>query len=344
MHNIIHLVWGFGLGGIETMLVNIINEQVCSGANVSLIIINNIVDEGLVSRIDKRVKVVYIGRKPKSRNLLPLLKLNIILLKIKPTVIHCHSHTIIKYLLPTLHKRTVVTIHNTTVVKSSAYLDRFSRIFVISNAVKEELYENFGINSEVVYNGIDFTKILPRTSPISSGRLNIVQIGRLTKQKGHYISIESINRLQHLDLHLDIIGDGELKTELEEMVSGLRLSEKITFLGAKSQGYIFSHLKDYDLLIQPSLWEGFGLTAVEAMAAKIPVLASNIDGLGEIMQQGRYGECFDMGNIEQCVKALKRLYDNPYSKEHLDTIYSYVNSNFNVRQTASRYLKLYEKI
>ena len=52
---IAHIVWGFGLGGIETMLVNIINEQVSSGANISLIIINNIVDKGLVSKIYKEL-------------------------------------------------------------------------------------------------------------------------------------------------------------------------------------------------------------------------------------------------------------------------------------------------
>ena len=74
-----HIVWGFDIGGIETMLVNIINEQVASGADVSLVIINDIVNRDLIARIDSRVKIIYIGRAVKSRNIWPLVRLNITL-------------------------------------------------------------------------------------------------------------------------------------------------------------------------------------------------------------------------------------------------------------------------
>ena len=154
---------------------------------------------------------------------------------------------------------------------------------------------------------------------------------------------EAMKNLRNLDIHIDIIGDGELRADLENMVAEAQLTDIVQFLGAKSQEYIFSHLKDYDLLIQPSIWEGFGLTIVEAMAAKTPVLASNIDGLGEILQQGKYGECFDTGNIEQCVEKIKRLYEAPYDKQRLDDIYNYAYTNFNVKRTANRYLELYNK-
>lgn len=344
IRHVAHIVWGFRLGGIETMLVNIMNEQVACGIDVTLIIINNIIDEQLTSKIDSRVKIVYIGREAKSRNIYPIFKLNATLLKANPTVIHCHSHTIIKYLLPTLHRRSIVTIHNTTVVKERTHINKFSKVFVISNAVRSELADNFGVESKVVYNGVDFSKIAMRTMPIERQKLNIVQVGRLTKQKGHYISIETMAALRELNIHLDIIGDGKLREELEEMISQTGLTDRITLLGAKSQEYIFAHLKDYDLLIQPSVWEGFGLTAVEAMAAKVPVLASNIDGLGEILQNGKYGECFESGNVEQCRDKIIELYNAPYKAERLDAIYDYANANFNVKHTANRYLDLYAKI
>ncbi len=343
INKVIHIVWGFRLGGIETMLVNIINEQV-KHTSVMLIVINDLIDEQLLAMLDSKVRIVCLRRAIGSRNPIPILRLNAILWREKADVVHCHTHTIIKYLLPTLHRRSIVTIHNTTVVKERTHINKFSKVFVISNAVRSELADNFGVESKVVYNGVDFSKIAMRTMPIERQKLNIVQVGRLTKQKGHYISIETMAALRELNIHLDIIGDGELREELEEKISQAGLTDKITLLGAKSQEYIFAHLKDYDLLIQPSVWEGFGLTAVEAMAAKVPVLASNIDGLGEILQNGKYGECFESGNVEQCRDKIIELYNAPYKAERLDAIYDYANANFNVKQTANKYLNKYNKL
>lgn len=338
-----HIVWGFDIGGIETMLVNIINEQIASGADVSLVIINDIVNRDLIARIDSRVKIIYIGRAVKSRNIWPLVRLNITLWRLKPAVIHCHSHTIGKYMLSRFLKRAVVTIHNTGVVKERETICRFAKIFAISEAVKREL-SAFDLESKVIYNGIYITKIESRDGIRTERPMRLVQVGRLVEQKGHRVAIEALKALRELDITLDCIGDGALRNELETMVAEAGLTERVRLLGSQSQEYIFTHLKEYDALLQPSNWEGFGLTAVEAMAAKIPVIASDIDGLAEVLGRGEYGECFATGSAEQCAEAIARLYEKPYTQERLDAIYERANQNFNVKQTAANYLNEYKKL
>ena len=73
---IAHVVYGLEFGGIETMLVNIVNEQVKSGNEISVIVINNTINAGLRSSIDKRVKFFCIGRPVGSKNPYHLLKFN----------------------------------------------------------------------------------------------------------------------------------------------------------------------------------------------------------------------------------------------------------------------------
>ena len=343
-NKVLHIVWGFKLGGIETMLVNIINEQVARGIEATLIIINDIVDESLIARLDSRIKVVRIGRYTKSRNPWPILKLNLMIWRAKGHIIHCHSHTILNYLLPPLRRRCYVTIHNTRVVKEATTLRQSAKIFAISKAVSKELCENFGINSTIIYNGIDFSKISPRIlfNTNNSG-IRLLQLGRLTEQKGHYISIGAMALLRDKDISLDIIGDGELRGKLEEQIAENKLEGKVQLLGARNQEYIFSHLKEYDALLQPSIFEGFGLVAVEAMAAKIPVIASDIDGLAEVLDNGRYGICFPSGNISECANAINRLCEMPYNEARLNEIYDYAKSNFDVKKTAENYINEYSK-
>ena len=341
---VVHIVWGFRLGGIETMLVNIINEQVMHNIDITLIIINDMIEDSLIDQIDKRVNIVYLKRKPKSRNIIPLIKLNAHLISINPDVIHCHARSLSEFILPFLRKRSIVTIHTTKIRHHIHSIKKFAKVFAISKSVEQELKNDYDICSEIVYNGIDFSKIVPRTDFSRKERFNIVQVGRITEQKGHFVSIEAIKLLSDINIHLDIIGNGELKEELETMVMKLGLQSRISFLGTKDQQYIFSHLKDYDLLLQPSVWEGFGLTVVEAMGANIPVAISLIDGMSEIIDNGVYGDYFEAHNSQQCAEVIRKIYNAEYDAAHFDKIYSHARQHFNVKRTAIEYINAYANL
>ena len=117
----------------------------------------------------------------------------------------------------------------------------------------------------------------------------IVMVSKLNhEKKGQDLLIKAAVGLKGL-VHVDLIGDGSSREYLQQLIQELYVEELISLLGTKSQPYITAHLADYDLFVQPSRWEGFGLTVAEAMAAKVPVLVSAGQGLAEVTCGDKFG-------------------------------------------------------
>ena len=116
-------------------------------------------------------------------------------------------------------------------------------------------------------------------------------------------------------------------------------------MGAQSQDYIEKHLHEYDLFVQPSRREGFGLTVAEAMAAGVPVLVSSDQGPAEVIENGKYGWVFSNDDAKDLAEKIAFL-----SSHKEETLYKamsaqeYVDKEYNVRTTALRYLKAYQDI
>jgi hypothetical protein len=87
--NIVHIVWGLGIGGVESMLVDIANYQAQSHT-VSIIVINDNISSSLADKLDSRIKLYPCKRKVGTKNPLPIIRLNLDLLRINPDVIHIH--------------------------------------------------------------------------------------------------------------------------------------------------------------------------------------------------------------------------------------------------------------
>ena len=128
------------------------------------------------------------------------------------------------------------------------------------------------------------------------------------------------------------------------MIKDLQLENEVKLLGAKPQQYIFEHLCEYDLFAQPSIYEGFGLTVAEAMAAKIPVLVSENQGPLEIIDNGKYGFSFKNGDAEDCAAKIIDIIESGVDNELIEAAYKRVEDCFTVQQTANNYLKGYKTI
>ena len=87
---IAHIHWSLGTGGIETMLPDIVSEQAKTN-EVALIIVNDWVEKSILAKVDKRVKVVLLNRHAGSKNPLPIIKLNLFLMRFRPDIIHTHA-------------------------------------------------------------------------------------------------------------------------------------------------------------------------------------------------------------------------------------------------------------
>lgn len=347
MGTIVHLIWSFNIGGAETMLMNLVNEQVSLGANVKLVIINNNYDQKLLNNINKKVEIFLLNRKPGSKSPIPIIKLNLLLLRIKPMVVHCHVGSIIDYIAKPLHKKTVLTMHTTGVVTPKKSLCKYSHIYAISDAVKDILWQRFNIHSTTIMNGVVFDKIICKHTNNNSNKYRIVQIGRLVDNiKGQSVLLQAVSLLPtNVDVKVDIVGDGPDMKTLRTLCRDLGIESKIDFLGARHQEYIQNNLHNYDMLIQPSYIEGFGLTIVEAMAAKVPVIVSDIDGTSEVVENGKYGTIFHVGDYRDLAEKIVFAINNieQLNNKALETYY-YAKEKFSLSNTAKEYIKYYKTI
>lgn len=134
-------------------------------------------------------------------------------------------------------------------------------------------------------------------------------VGRLAPQKGYSFLIEAyaLFRQQHSDSnYLVIIGEGEERSRLEQKIRELRLESFVFLLGYRHD--IPACLRCFDLFVMPSIYEGFGLVAVEAMACGVPILASGVDSLNDLIQEGVNGYLVESQNVQQLAQKMGTLY------------------------------------
>jgi len=345
---VLHIYWGLGFGGIETMLVNIVNEQVKLGLNVDLLIFNKVYEKSLIDNIDSRVNLFLVDRPLKSKNPFYIGKMNFYITTSKPDIIHFHNDCLINNVLPFLRENCCVTVHNTPNVLNSSFLYKFKRVFAISNSVRDALYSDMKVDALTVANGIFTDKFRKRSDNLQSKILNILQISRLNiRQKAQDLLIRAVHKVvseMHASVHLDLIGEGESELFLRKLVKELKMDEYVSFLGKKSQDYIFEHLADYDLFVQPSYFEGFGLTVAEAMAAKVPVLVSENDGPLEIVDGGKFGFTFKNRDIDDCAQKILEISRIRDLGLIADAALHRVEEYYSVTNTAREYVDEYETL
>jgi len=352
MQRICHIVWGMSIGGTENMLVDIINKQIEETA-ITLVVVDSGYNTDLLSRLDSRVKVFLLNRKLGEKDLLVITKLNFILLFCRAQVIHCHTPSLLGMILvrPLFASKVCVTVHDTNIVFPQ--LSRYDKIFSISQSVCTDILNRNNLDSCVVGNGIDFDSVDQKTNLASKrGEMSIIQVSRLDhEKKGQALLLNALHEIvfkyNFPDIKVTFIGDGPSKDYLVHLAQKLEVFSHCEFLGAKNRDFVYATLKDYDLLVQPSYYEGFGLTIIEGIAAMVPVLVSDIEGPADIIQQGEYGYMFKKGDsVELALKILQVMEDKkkPGFKDKMEINYKYAKEHFDVSNTAKSYLHEYSQM
>lgn len=364
---IVHVFWSLTFGGIETMLVNIANAQAKLGADVFLMIINDAWDESLLKTILPDVHKVFIHRKYRSKGINFIFRYNKVLKQLNPDIIHLHDPHLYGIIFNQhLKEKTCVTLHDTPYGRVSishivrflfpfcdfklkgnvAYLDCIHPTFSISNSVAQKLQNIYNIESTVVNNGIITSDFKTRDSiNTCADRLRLVQVSRIEHQKkGQDLIIKAVAEMNG-EVEIDFIGVGSSMNYLKSLVTELGINDYVHFLGKKSQEYIKNNLYKYDLFVQPSRYEGFGLTVAEAMAAEVPVLVSSGQGPTEITCGNKYGWIFENENINDLICKLHYIHKN-YNKalEKAKQARLYVREKYDVSVTANKYIVEYKNM
>lgn len=341
---IVHLLWGLSYGGIETMVINIANEQSRLGHSVSLVVIDSRINESITANLDQSVKLYCIGRPNGSHNPWYVLKLNNTIRRIKADFIHFHSVNIPRLICKRYVKHWCTTHHTIWIKDFAKYFSDDLHIFAISNKAAENLAKNANIHPKVVVNGIPTSEYQRRDAFAPGKCLQIIQVGRLTPSiKGQDLTVAATKILKDrgLSVHIDFIGEGEAAATLKRMITDLGLQNEITLKGSMPQEYLKAHLKDYDLLVQPSRIEGFGLTVAEAMAACVPVVVSDLPPLLEVINNGECGLSFKANDATDLARAIEKTISD-YDLNRIALAADRAKSLYDVSTTAANYLKEYE--
>lgn len=208
-----------------------------------------------------------------------------------------------------------------------------------------------GFKSVVVHNGIDLTKFNPDCSKRKSLRkeLNIAEdafiicfVGRMTAQKDPLNLIKAFKKVveENNKAVLLMIGDGELKEQAIALVKELDLENSVVF--QKSRTDVADVLFSSDIFCLPSLWEGFPIALLEAMAMRKAVIATEVDGSMEIIQNKENGILIKPQNIQMLADAIKELItNNNLRKELAEAAQQTILKDFDVKKMTKKIEDVY---
>ena len=202
-----------------------------------------------------------------------------------------------------------------------------------------------GARVEALTNGVD-TGFFRRVAPAlpREGRVRIVVPRRLFPKNGVEYFIRALPLiLAEVDAEAILIGDGPERDRLQALTESLGLSDRVSFLGKRAHAEMPGLLSSGDLAVIPSLMEATSVAALEAMACELPVLASNVGGLPEIVNE-EVGGLFEPGNPKALAAALIRFLDREDLPKVGALARKWVVEHWSNTRLAERHLEIYEDL
>jgi len=210
----------------------------------------------------------------------------------------------------------------------------------------------------IIPNGIDLSEyaelppkgVFKKKFNIPEDKKIILYLGRIHITKGIDFLVRAyaylINEMHFKDAVLVIAGpdDGYLK-EVRELTDRLGVSKRVLFTGPlygrdKLEAYV-----DSEFYVLPSRYETFPMTILEAYACGKPVIASNIGGLRELVDDGKTGLLIDVGDVDQLARAIFSLLNNEVEIKEMGSMgRQYVKSNFSIEKVVEKLEKVYEEV
>lgn len=203
---------------------------------------------------------------------------------------------------------------------------------------------HLGLNSYVVYNGIELPKKPVREN---TGKKIIIigTIARLNEAKGLTYLLDSAMQLKtmHYQVKFIIVGGGILYSKLKDMIVKMNLVDSVELKGEIIN--VERYLKMFDIFILPSLYEGFGNVFIEAMSYMIPVIGTNVTGINEIISNNINGILIKPKSTNDITRAIIQLIENPRLRKNLGKEgRKTVEKKFTIQQTVKGLENIFVKI
>jgi glycosyltransferase involved in cell wall biosynthesis len=229
------------------------------------------------------------------------------------------------------------------------------RIICVAHAQKNYLVEKRGFppeKLEVIYNGIDLAKFDPRKgSRFRKSEFSIPEespvvgiIAALRPEKAHHIFLKAAKRIAAdiADARFMIVGDGEERTNLEHIARELGIAEKTVFTGVRTDVPEILSLLDVAVLCSYPVVETFPVSLLEAMAMEVPVVATRVSGIPEMVEEGKNGFLVPVGDDKALAEAVSRLLSDRGMARRMGALgRRKVEENFTIQKTVEKTQDLY---
>lgn len=343
---ILHIINSLDIGGAQRLLSDLIPLQIKQGLRVSVLVGEELNNEFSKKIQDSGCEIV----REDSSKYTSFKSIKEIRKSIRNyDVIHVHlfpSLYLVALASLGLKTKLIYTEHSTSNRRRGKWyfkpIERFiyrqyNRIVSISQQTQAAL-QNWLKSHDgrfvVINNGVDIKKF--ESANVRVRVKSLIMISRFVDAKDQATVIKALQFLKP-DVTLTLVGDGPNIKNCQKLAESIGVAERVEFLGTRSD--IAELIASSYIGIQSSNWEGFGLTAVELMAAGKPIIVSNVDGLKQVVEGA--GFIFEKGNYKQLAEKLKVLLQNP--NIYTETAKKCLNraKQFDIQYMADQYLQVY---
>jgi sugar transferase (PEP-CTERM/EpsH1 system associated) len=364
---VVHLVHSLSIGGMEVLLVDCINRMPAASYRHAVVCLTKYTD--FADNITRPDVELYALGKPPGLGLGTHLKFWRLMRRLRPTVLHTYNLSALEYAFTATMAGVPVRVHaehgrdasdphglnpkhNFLRRRLVPFVDRF---VPVSDDLERWLGEVVRIpraKTLFIKNGVDTDKFAPggsasADSPWAPDDFVIGTVARVQDVKNHACLVEAFARLRVLlpelapRLKLAIVGDGPLLPAVRSQVATLGLQDAVWLPGARSD--IKALLHSFSLFALPSLAEGTPVSLLEAMASGLPVVASKVGGIPEVVSDGEHGLLVPAGDAEALAQALARYARDPgLGRQHGRAGRARVEERFSMRAMLASYGDLYD--
>ncbi|WP_373032847.1 glycosyltransferase family 4 protein [Sulfurovum sp.] len=372
---ILSVIETLGNGGAERVLINTLPALQKIGIECEVAILFETDD--LAEELEMQgIKVHRLHLSHKWNVVEGIYKLNQLIKKHHYDIIHAHLFFAYFYtgLIKLFHTnvKTVTTFHNlgyntypatTFVKKLRKNLDAFvvnklvDKKVAVSGAVRDHYVAHLNISHvDVIFNSfplgqidtaqdIKATEILKKYVNASKYDLFSITPGRLVKEKGHTYLLEAIERLDKVTIKLChfIVGSGPLEEDIKSEIKEKKLLNVVLIPGLLQED-LFQFIRACDFVVVPSISEGFGMVVGEAMALVKPIVATDIDGVVDMIENNKEGLLVPAKNSEALAKAIERLYNDAALRDSLAENAKEKIKQFDTKIIAKQWKAYYEEM
>lgn len=226
---------------------------------------------------------------------------------------------------------------------------KFNTLVCVSKQSKQSvlnLYPEYKDKVQVIYNPIDKEEIISKAQEpvedIREGKITLVTAGRLSQEKGYDLLLEAHNQLlkEGLDYNLVILGEGGLKGEFEGFIKKNNMVKNTKLLGFQSNPY--SYLKQGDIFVMPSRYEGYPLVLCEAVTLGKPIISTQCTGPTEILENGKYGMLVPTEDVLALKNAMREMIEEEELRKKYSQLAVERSEIFNIEDVMKQIENLFD--